>query len=241
MSAIACGCWSPQERFRDLPATSVSESPPRPQRHRARSISPSIAAQALHSFRSERQSSSSDPSGARSPRRLSAIVPGEVLTQRHHAGADQVDQAWVRARATAHTTSWSSDLGPSPRVRFPMPIATKADSVPTHQRFGLDNCDNLQNRGKPSIHLNEEPAIIVREPDATMQTTPQDNQLMSKHRVLRPKPQLRLDWRGQDGQNETEQSDHSASLGDSITSSTQIGFSVHTTVCGTQHDRWQRR
>src|SRR5712692_22107 len=118
---------------------------------------------------------------------------------------------------------------PSPRVRFPTPIATKAGSVPMQQRFGLDNCDDLQNRRKPSIHLNEEPAIIVREPDATMQTTPQNNQLMSKHRVLRLKPQLRLEWRGQDSKSETEQPDHAASLGDSITSSTQIGFSAHTT------------
>src|SRR6266404_1539005 len=69
---------------------------------------------------------------------------------------------------------------------------------------------------------------MVREPDATTQPTLQDNQLMSKHRVLSFKPQLRLEWRGQDGQNETEQPDHSASLGDSITSSTQIRFSVHT-------------
>jgi hypothetical protein len=49
---------------------------------------------------------------------------------------------------------------------------------------------------------------------------------MSKHRVLSFKPQFRLEWRGQDGQNETEQPDHSASLGDSIT--TRIRFSVHT-------------
>jgi hypothetical protein len=61
-----------------------------------------------------------------------------------------------------------------------------------------------------------------------MQLAPQDNQLMSKHRVLSLKPQLRLEWRGQDGQNETEQTDHSASLGDSITASTRIRFSVHT-------------
>ena len=40
-----------------------------------------------------------------------------------------------------------------------------------------------------------------------MQPAPQDNQLMPKHRVLSSKPQLRLEWRGQDGQNETEQSD----------------------------------
>ena len=69
---------------------------------------------------------------------------------------------------------------------------------------------------------------MVREPDATVQPTLQDNQLMSKHRVLSLKPQLRPEWRGQDGQSETEQPDHSASLCDSITSSTRIRFSVHT-------------
>jgi hypothetical protein len=51
---------------------------------------------------------------------------------------------------------------------------------------------------------------------------------MSKHRVLSFKPQLRPEWQGQDGQSETEQPDHSASLGDSITSSTPKRFSVHT-------------
>jgi hypothetical protein len=71
---------------------------------------------------------------------------------------------------------------------------------------------------------------MVRQPDATMQSPPQDNQLMSKHRVLSFKPQLRLEWRGEDGQSETEQPDHSASLGDSITSSTRIRFSVHAGV-----------
>jgi hypothetical protein len=60
-----------------------------------------------------------------------------------------------------------------------------------------------------------------------MEPAPQDIQLMSKHRVLSFKPYLRLEWRGQDGQNETERPDHSASLGDSITSSTRIRFSVH--------------
>src|SRR6266404_3507840 len=78
---------------------------------------------------------------------------------------------------------------------------------------------------------------MVREPDATTQPTLQDNQLMSKHRVLSFKPQRRLEWRGQDGQNETEQPDHSASLGDSITSSIQIRFSVHTAAAGTSPAR----
>src|SRR6478672_7582036 len=64
--------------------------------------------------------------------------------------------------------------------------------------------------------------LTIREPDAAMRPAPQDNQLMSKHRVLSFKPQLRLEWRGQHGQNETEQPDHSASLGDSITHRRQI-------------------
>ena len=81
---------------------------------------------------------------------------------------------------------------------------------------------------EPAIQLDKEPAIMVREPDATRQPTPPDIQLMTKHRVLSLKPQLRLEWRGQDSQNETEYPDHSASLGDSITASTQMRFSVHT-------------
>ena len=81
---------------------------------------------------------------------------------------------------------------------------------------------------EPTIQLDKEPSIMVRQPDATMQPTPQDDQLMSKHRVLGFKPQLRLGWRGQDGQDETEQPDHSANLGDSATASTRMRFSVHT-------------
>jgi hypothetical protein len=73
---------------------------------------------------------------------------------------------------------------------------------------------------------------MVREPDATMQPTPQDNQLMSKHRVLSLKPQFRFEWRGQHGQSETWQPDHSASLGDSTTSSTRIRFSAAQQLAG---------
>src|SRR5580704_9656922 len=78
---------------------------------------------------------------------------------------------------------------------------------------------------------------MVREPNATMQLAPQDIQLLSKHRVLSFKPQLRLEWQGQDGQKETEQPDHSASLSDFTTSSTRIRFSIHTGVaCRTADD-----
>src|SRR5450631_3021091 len=119
---------------------------------------------------------------------------------------------------------------PSQPARLPTPVAAKAGPMPTHERLGSDDCENLQERWKPAIQLDKEPAIIVCEPDAATHPTPQNHQLMSKHRVLSLKPQLRLERQGQDGQNETEQPDHSASLGDSITSSTRIRFSVHTGI-----------
>jgi len=60
--------------------------------------------------------------------------------------------------------------------------------MPTHERLGLDDRENLQDRRNPAVQLDEEPAIMVREPDATMQPTPQNSQLVSKHRVLSFKP-----------------------------------------------------
>jgi hypothetical protein len=88
--------------------------------------------------------------------------------------------------------------------------------VPTHERLGPDDREDLQDRRNPAVQLDKEPALIVRKPDATMEPAPQDIQLMSKHRVLSFKPQLRPERRGQHGQNETEQPDHSTSLGDSM-------------------------
>jgi hypothetical protein len=55
------------------------------------------------------------------------------------------------------------------------------------------------------------PGTIKARRSAWSRFASHDNQLMSKQRVLSLKPQLRLEWRGQDGQNETEQPDHSAS------------------------------
>src|SRR5258708_42676 len=53
---------------------------------------------------------------------------------------------------------------------------------------------------------------------------------MSERGIFGLKPDLRLEWRSQGGQYETQKPDHSASLGDSVTPSTRIGFSVHTTA-----------
>src|SRR6266852_7162144 len=100
------------------------------------------------------------------------------------------------------------------------------------RRRNTDNRNGRQDRWKPSMHLDEEPAVVVGKLGSTPHLASQNDQLMSEHRILRLKPALRLERRGQHGQNEAEQSDHSASLGDSITSSTRMRFSVHTGTRG---------
>src|SRR6202165_3643020 len=111
---------------------------------------------------------------------------------------------------------------PSPLVRCPTPIATKAGPMPPHQRFRLDNRNDRQDRWKPSIHLG------VGKVGSTAHLAPQDDQLMSEHRILRLKRALRLERRGQHGQNKPNQRDHRASLADSVTRKIRIRFSVHT-------------
>src|ERR1700740_762922 len=91
---------------------------------------------------------------------------------------------------------------PSQWALLPTQVAAKAGPVPTHQRLGLDDCENLQDRGKPAIQLDKEPAIVVRQPWPTGHLAPQNDQLMSEHRILSFKPALRLEWRGQNPQNE---------------------------------------
>jgi hypothetical protein len=46
---------------------------------------------------------------------------------------------------------------------------------------------------------------------------PQNDQPMSKYRILTLKPAFRLEWRGQRGQNEADQRYHCANLADSVT------------------------
>src|SRR3982074_1319803 len=100
--------------------------------------------------------------------------------------------------------------------------------MPTYQRFGSNNHESRKDRRKPTIELNEEPAVVVRETSPALQLTPQDHQLMSERGILSLKPDLRLEQRSQDGRNKPDQRDHCANLGNSIKSPTRIRFSVHT-------------
>ena len=72
----------------------------------------------------------------------------------------------------------------------------KTGSMPTNKCLGTDDRDQIQDRWKPSIELDEEQAIIVGEPDPPTDLTPQHSQLLSKRCILCLKVPIRLEWRG---------------------------------------------
>jgi hypothetical protein len=101
--------------------------------------------------------------------------------------------------------------------------------MPMHYRVGLDDRDGAEDRRKPSIQLHKEPAVAAHESHPDPQFASQHDQLMSQRCVLSLKTALRLEWRGQDIQNENEQRDYRAlALCDSSRHSIRMRFLVHT-------------
>jgi len=68
--------------------------------------------------------------------------------------------------------------------------------------------DGREDRRKPSIQLNEKQTVTVLEPDAATHLSPQYEKLTSERGILCLKSALRLERRGEQGQQEAEQSDH---------------------------------
>ena len=56
--------------------------------------------------------------------------------------------------------------------------------MPADEGLGADDRDGLEHRWKPSIQLDQEQAIPVREVDTTTHPPLQHDQLMSDHRVF---------------------------------------------------------
>ena len=91
---------------------------------------------------------------------------------------------------------------------FPSPISPEAGPVPAHKGLRPEDRDGLEDRWNPSIQHDQEQAIPIRELDATTHLPLQLNQLMSECRILCLKSALRLEQRGEQGQEEAEQRHH---------------------------------
>jgi hypothetical protein len=134
-----------------------------------------------------------------------------------------------------------SIYGRPPQTRFPTPIKAKAGPMPPHECFRLNDRNKLQDRRKPTIQLDKEPAVVAREPDPARHLAAQNDQLMAERSVLCLKPAFRLEWRGQNRQDEPAQSKHDPErLRDSGSQSMRIRFLVHTATA-IETLRWSAR
>src|SRR5881392_2925787 len=101
------------------------------------------------------------------------------------------------------------DLWPTSKgAGFPTPVQTEAGAMPAVEGLRSDDRDGIQDRWEPSIQLDQEQAIAVGELDATAHPPLQHNHLMSERRVLCLKSALRLERRGEQGEEEAEQRDY---------------------------------
>src|SRR5437762_7004128 len=105
----------------------------------------------------------------------------------------------------------------------------KAGPMPTHQGLRSDDSDGPEHRWKPSIQQDQEQAIPICELDATAHPALPHNQLMTERRVLGLKSALRLERRDGQGSGRGRRVRSSPlTLGDSVTQSIRMRFSVHT-------------
>jgi hypothetical protein len=80
--------------------------------------------------------------------------------------------------------------------------------MPAHKGLWPNDYHGLEDRRTPTIKLDEEQAIAVRELDATAHIALQYNQLLSQRGILCLKSALGLEGRGNQVQEEEYQRDH---------------------------------
>jgi hypothetical protein len=85
---------------------------------------------------------------------------------------DQCPQFYFDSRAPSPASSISNAKSDESRPDANVPA------------FRPDDRNDLQDQRKPSIHLDQEPAIVVREMSAALRLASQDHQLMSERGVL---------------------------------------------------------
>jgi len=99
--------------------------------------------------------------------------------------ARRTPQRIFRAHPPDQCAQICGDLWPASKgAGFPPPVPTEAGPMPTHESLGPDDRDGPEDRWEPSIQLDQEQAIPIRELNATAHPPLQHNQLMSERRVL---------------------------------------------------------
>ena len=140
----------------------------------------------------------------------------------------------MRLEVDRDATASEPATRPKPRLLTDQGCLKHRPAVMFDGSRGRPNAEDARYRIRATAQRNGEQGSLVpdRQPPLITGRGPEActvrQQQMPQHRVLSLEPHLRLDWRGRDSQDETQKPDYSGSLGDSVTSSTRITFSLHT-------------
>jgi len=94
-------------------------------------------------------------------------------------------QRIVNAHPSDQRTQIHVDLRPASKgPGLPTPVPAETGAMPPHKGLRSDDRDGIENRWKPSIQLDEEQAIPIRELDAAANFPPQHDQLVGAPRSL---------------------------------------------------------
>ena len=128
--------------------------------------------------------------GEGGPHRLTIVLrdagPSDLKAELEQLAVDarRSPQRIVNAHPPDQRAQVRVDLRPTSKgAGFPTPVPAEAGSVPSHD-LGPNNCDGLEDCGKPSIQLDEEQTITVRESDTAAHLPPQYDELMSERSVF---------------------------------------------------------
>ena len=80
--------------------------------------------------------------------------------------------------------------------------------MPAHKSLWPNYHHGIEHRWAPTIKLNKEHAVAVREPDPTAHLALQYNQLLSQRGIFRFKPAFGLEGRDNQVQEQKYQRDH---------------------------------
>jgi hypothetical protein len=76
--------------------------------------------------------------------------------------------------------------------------------MPAHQCLGLDDREDLEDRREPSVKLDEEEAVAVRNLSSAFHLSLWHDQLLPERGILCLKPAFRLEQRRQNGQQKAD-------------------------------------
>jgi hypothetical protein len=91
---------------------------------------------------------------------------------------------------------------------FPAPVAAKSSAMPEHKGLWPDDHHGLEDRWAPTIKLDEEQAVAVRELDPAAHLALQYNKLLPQRGILCFKSALGLEERGTQVQEDEYQRGH---------------------------------